>query len=230
MFVVLLTKICYKGIVRHCKIKIELDEDCGRVCKATPKEVSSHLSQGELRLSQVKGPQLDRTLKSFKHRRGNFILKETLRLITEQKAFIRFLLFLSPIILHFRRDLQMLIITNNSMVKEYYEDRYEILFLQGKYREVLINARDRIHNGYKLLTHPLSGSIKPGETPYKSLVISKEAGKALDLHSLELIESAIAVHDKFMTKCRYRDSSIYTEEVLEDFREVDFTLLQSALN
>ena len=123
----------------------------------------------------------------------------------------------------------MLIITNNSMVKEYYEERYEILFLQGKYREVLINARDRIHNGHKLLTHPLSGSIKPGETPYKSLVISKEAGKALDLQSLGIIESAIEVHDKFMTKCRYRDSSIYTEEVLEDFREVDFTLLQSAL-
>ena len=124
----------------------------------------------------------------------------------------------------------MLIITNNSMVKEYYQDRYEILFLQEKYRDVLTNARDRIHNGDKLLTHPLSGSIKPGETPYKSLVISKEAGKTLDLNSLEMIESAIAVHDKFITKCRCRDSSRYTEKVLEDFREVDFTLLHSALN
>ena len=76
------------------QIKSNLDEDCGRVCIATPKDVSSHHSQSELRLSQVKGPQLDRTLKSFKHRRGNFNLKETLRLITEQKAFIRFLLFL----------------------------------------------------------------------------------------------------------------------------------------
>ena len=104
----------------------------------------------------------------------------------------------------------MLIITNNSKVKEYYEGIYEILFLEVKYREVLINARDRIHNGHKLLTHPLSGSIKPGETPYKSLIISKEAGKTLDLNSLEMIESAIAVHDKFMTRCRYRDSSIYT--------------------
>ncbi|WP_426347933.1 GrdX family protein [Alloiococcus sp. CFN-8] len=124
----------------------------------------------------------------------------------------------------------MLIITNNSMVKEYYENSYETLFIEGQYREVLVQARDRIHNGHKLLTHPLSGSIKPGETPYKSLVISKEAGRSLDINSLELIESAIASHDKFMTKCRYRDSSVYTEKVLEDFKEVDFTLLQSALN
>ena len=86
----------------------------------------------------------------------------------------------------------MLIITNNSMVKEYYESSYEILFIDGQYREVLVQARDRIHNGHKLLTHPLSGSIKPGETPYKSLVISKEAGRSLDINSLELIESAIA--------------------------------------
>ena len=123
----------------------------------------------------------------------------------------------------------MVIITNNSMVREYYESRYEVLFIEGNYRDVLVFARDRIHSGHRLLTHPLSGSIKPGETPFKSLAISREVENSLDLRSLELIESAIEVHDKFMTKSRYRDKSIYTHKVLEDFREVDFTLLQSAL-
>lgn len=122
----------------------------------------------------------------------------------------------------------MLIITNNSKVREYYERSYPIRYIDGSYRDVLICARDFIHKGHRLLTHPLSGSVKPGETPYKSLVITEAAG-SLDFPSLELIEQAIAVFEKFVTSCRHREPAEYTESILEDFSEVDFTLLQSAL-
>lgn len=122
----------------------------------------------------------------------------------------------------------MLIITNNSKVKNHYEAKFPILYVDGSYRDVLITARDKIHQGHSLLTHPLSGSVKPGETPYKSLAITEDAG-SLDYPSLELIEQAIAVWQKFADSCRFRQPAEYTESILNDFSEVDFTLLQSAL-
>lgn len=122
----------------------------------------------------------------------------------------------------------MLIITNNSKVKNHYEATYDVLFIDGTYRDVLVSARDYIHKGHRLLTHPLSGSVKPGETPYKSLIITEESGN-LDFPSLELIEQALAVWEKFSSSCRFRQATEYTESILSDFREVDFTLLQSAL-
>lgn len=120
------------------------------------------------------------------------------------------------------------IITNNKKVKEYYKNRYEIIFLTGSYSAVLYDVRNRIHKGAVLITHPLSGSIKPGETPFKSILVSNRKGD-VDCNSLALIEQAVNVYEKFSKQKQLKDEQYYTERVLEDFREIDFTLLFSAL-
>ena len=117
----------------------------------------------------------------------------------------------------------MIIITNNPMTRDAISlrDDCELRYEPVTYREVLLLARDAVHAGHKLLTHPLSGSIKPGETPYKSLAISKETG-SLDLDSLTLIENCIQTCDKF--RIRYEN---LPQSILEDFQVVDLTLIQS---
>ena len=70
-------------------------------------------------------------------------------------------------------------------------------FVEGSYRDVLIAVRDKIHKGHRLLSHPLSGSVKPNETPYKSVIISRNSA-GMDLDSLKIIEDSIAAYDKFM--------------------------------
>lgn len=84
-------------------------------------------------------------------------------------------------------------------------------------------ARDVIHAGAVLINHPLSGSVKPNESPYKSLVLSKPKA-ALDVFSLQLIEGAQAVLRKMPVKHRS-----YPPRVLEDFRAIDLDLLDSAI-
>lgn len=123
----------------------------------------------------------------------------------------------------------MLIVTNNPKVKKHYESRYEIRFMEGTYGQVLREVRDLVHQGHRLMTHPLSGSVKPDETPYKSVAVSRLPGK-LDINSLEIIESAIATYEKFINQALIRVQENYTESILADFIEVDFTLMQSALN
>ena len=120
----------------------------------------------------------------------------------------------------------MVIITNNVKVRELFENTHEVVMLEGAgYLDVLHSVRDRIHQGNKLLTHVLSGSIKPNETPYKSVAISKEAG-SLDLDSLAMIESAITTYHKFH---HVPDNPKWIEPLLEDFRLLDLTLIRNAI-
>lgn len=116
------------------------------------------------------------------------------------------------------------IITNNKMVSDRFKDSYTVELYDISYRDILVKARDYIHEGYKLLSHPLSGSVKPNETPYKSLLISKEKG-SLDLDSLRIIEGAIATADKFGQN-RFH----LTESICEDFMIIDLSLISGALS
>ena len=121
----------------------------------------------------------------------------------------------------------MIILTNNPDVEEALKDK-NVLWIDGTYRDVLIKARDLVHQGHRLLTHPLMGSLKPNETPYRTVAVSSEKG-ALDTDSLLLIENAIETFDKFAQVTR-PDRGINTpERMLADFRMIDLSLITSAL-
>jgi hypothetical protein len=79
--------------------------------------------------------------------------------------------------------------------------------------------------GHELLTHPLGSSVKPGETPIKSIMISDEKNK-INFSSVYMIENAIITYDKFnKEKLKFLD-----DKRIEDFKLIDLTVLESALN
>ena len=118
-----------------------------------------------------------------------------------------------------------IIITNNQKVREFFEkERAQVRYIEGDYKDVLYMVRDKVQLNYHLLTHPLSGSIKPNETPYKSIAIKKE--RELDLLSLELISNAIEVYKKLQKDLK---TPFWTESILEDFRVIDLDLIKNAL-
>lgn len=116
------------------------------------------------------------------------------------------------------------IITNNPKVKESYES--VSVFYDGEYRQLLSHAKNYVLKGHRLLSHPLSGSIKPNETYYKSILISDEVFDAIDFDSLDYIDNALDVYDKFIA-CKERPN--WLEDVLRDFQSVDYFLISSAL-
>ncbi|MDD4503531.1 MAG: GrdX family protein [Clostridiaceae bacterium] len=116
------------------------------------------------------------------------------------------------------------ILTNNSLVKEKYSEDLNITFIDGQYIDVIKSARDMVHKGLKLITHPLMGSIKPNETPFRSIIISE--GTVLDVESLTIIESSIVTAEKFQ---RDNKVPVWNEKVLDDFRFIDLRLFESAL-
>ena len=115
------------------------------------------------------------------------------------------------------------IITNNPLVLDRLKETHDVVYREISYEEILREVRDRIHEGHILLSHPLSGSVKPNETPYKSIMISERKGE-VDEGSVKLIENAIQACRKFIFK-----SDLYEAPVYDDFQIIDLTLLESGM-
>ena len=108
-----------------------------------------------------------------------------------------------------------LVITNNPLVVECMPADLAVEYHDVTYREVLVLVRDMVYAGHRLYTHPLSGSVKPNETPYKSVVVSKKP-KKMEMEEALIISSSIETFDKF-TPIRRE----LPERVLKDFRLID---------
>ena len=122
------------------------------------------------------------------------------------------------------------ILTNNSLAAEELGKTHEIRFVEGGLRDVFVEARDLIHQGAVLLNHPLYGSVKPNETPFRSLLLhrakssTEEACASVDPESVRLIGNAINTCDKFIVKKEITDPRL-----LQAFQVVDLSLLKSAM-
>lgn len=117
----------------------------------------------------------------------------------------------------------MIVVTNNPKVRSYYPEN-QVKYIDGDYYDVLISVRDLIHTNHTLLTHPLSGSIKPNETPYKSIAV--EVGSKMDYDGLGLIEKAIETFHKMQKDLKTPN---WTQTVREDFMVIDYDLIKHAI-
>ena len=110
------------------------------------------------------------------------------------------------------------------MVRDKYASQVTVEFHPVKYTEIMRMTRDYIHAGHKLLTHPLAGSIKPNETPYKTIFLTKSK-KKMDSESLRIIEECIIACKKF-GKERFPNMP---ENMRQDFRTIDCSLCDNAM-
>lgn len=113
------------------------------------------------------------------------------------------------------------------MSKEKFRKKYKVEFIDVPQLDILKKVRDYIHKGNRLLTHPLMGSVKPNETPYRTVCISIDVVNGVDLQSLEIIENSIATTEKFL-----KDFNIpkWSEKILADFQLIDSDLIDHAIN
>lgn len=118
-------------------------------------------------------------------------------------------------------------ITNNPLVKErgFWELEYYDTDVLGLFHLV----KSEVEAGYKLLTHPLSGSIRPDITPYKTVLLSAGAEKERDGESEVLIEKAIRYAGDLYG---LRDVPVYkrwNDAAKKDFQLVDLSIIERAL-
>lgn len=122
---------------------------------------------------------------------------------------------------------RILLITNNEKVRDRFKDsRFKMKFMKIELLDILIYIRDEIHKGHKLLSHPLAGSVKPNETPYKSVLISEKKYNNIDFKSLTIIEDSIKMTEKLF---RDKKTRKWPDRILKDFKTIDLELISSAV-
>lgn len=118
-------------------------------------------------------------------------------------------------------------LTNNPMVHSHLTTQAvcAVDYRDVSLHELMLMVRDFVHLGHRLLTHPLSGSVKPNETLYKSIGITDQPEGGLCLSSLDIIENSIQTVERFAKIKKPIDSN-----AKNDLQLVDFTLISSALD
>ena len=122
-----------------------------------------------------------------------------------------------------------LLVTNNQLCFQKYKKTIRVDFLEeGSYLDVLIKVRNYVQSGYRLETHPLAGSIKPNQTPYRTVLLSDGPldEKEQTEHEL-MIEDAVLMTRQFLLK---KPLPLWAEDILDDFRLVDLDLIGSAID
>lgn len=120
---------------------------------------------------------------------------------------------------------KFILLTNNDKVQEKFSS-LNLKFIDGDLMCVLTHTRDLIHQGHKLLSHPLSGSIKPNETPFKSVLISEKSYNEINYQSLTIIEEALQMANSLIKNKKMRK---WPERIIEDFSIIDLDLISSAI-
>ena len=119
------------------------------------------------------------------------------------------------------------IVTNNRLCRDKYGSQVEMDYLEnGSYLDVLLKVKDYIQKGWCLETHPMTGSLKPNQTPYKSVMISNRPVDREDFYNQEItMENSVSICQKFQA---IRQTPDWPEHLREDYREVDLSLIEGA--
>lgn len=117
------------------------------------------------------------------------------------------------------------LVTNNDRVYEKYKDIIQVILLDT-YEEVLLKVRDMVYDRHLLLTHPQASSLKPNQTPYRSVVVYPK-GQEDNMKDILLIEKCIEVFREWQEIAPSPES--YQEKVSNDFKTIDLSVVDNII-
>ena len=115
------------------------------------------------------------------------------------------------------------LVTNNDRVYEKYREDMEVLLLDS-YRDVLLKVRDLVYDRHILLTHPQASSLKPNQTPYRSIMVYPK-GEEDNMKDIMLIEKCIETYDQWKEIAATPHN--YQKSVAEDFKTIDLSVIEN---
>ncbi len=120
----------------------------------------------------------------------------------------------------------VLLVTNNARIVPHVSSSR---FIEGTARDVFIAARDLVHQGWRLLTHPLYGNFRPLQQPFRSVLLQNPSlsSASVDMDSLELLEKALAFY--VLPKEASAANAGFASNTLEDLAFLDMELMKESL-
>ncbi len=120
------------------------------------------------------------------------------------------------------------VVTNNVRCRDRYEGEYDVVYNEDwTYLDVLYQVRDLVQKGAILITHPMAGSLKPNQTPFRSVVVGTYTLEDKEpWEDITLIENSIDSCKKFL---RGRPLPPWPEDIKKDFRTLDLSFIEGAM-
>mgnify|MGYP001777980623 CR=1 FL=1 len=120
---------------------------------------------------------------------------------------------------------KLILITNNSVVEDAFKGKIKLETVET-HKDVLIKARDYIYKDYKLVTHPMASSIKPNQTPFRSIIVMPK-GNDDNTDDIMMIEEALESYRKF--EGEKGATAWYRDQTDNDFKLIDYYLIEDAI-
>ncbi|OUN08285.1 hypothetical protein B5G43_02570 [Flavonifractor sp. An92] len=120
------------------------------------------------------------------------------------------------------------VVTNNVLCRDRFQGEYDVVYNEDwSYLDVLYQVRDLVQKGAILITHPMAGSLKPNQTPFRSVVIGTFTMEDKEpWEDIMLMENSIESCQKFL---RGRPLPDYAENIKKDFRTLDLSFIEGAM-
>lgn len=118
-----------------------------------------------------------------------------------------------------------ILITNNDRVYEKYKETLNVILL-NTYEEVLMKVRDMVYDRHTLLTHPQASSLKPNQTPYRSVVIYPK-GEEDNIKDILLIEKCIETFRQWQEIALTPNE--YADKIADDFKTIDLSVVDNII-
>lgn len=118
---------------------------------------------------------------------------------------------------------KVILVTNNDRVYEKYKDEMKILLLDS-YKDVLVKVRDLVYDRHILLTHPQASSLKPNQTPFRSVMVYPK-GEEDNTKDIMLIEKCMETYEQWQ-KIAVTPND-YQKSVEEDFKTIDLSVIEN---
>lgn len=116
----------------------------------------------------------------------------------------------------------VLLVSNNSLVRDKYSDKFLSVFIENPAAAVLSTARDMAHRGRRILADPAASRRVHRPNPYCTVLLTREYGET-DLFSLACLEHALLWEEKHHFTVKYDTAT------LREFQLVELRLAESAL-
>lgn len=118
-----------------------------------------------------------------------------------------------------------ILITNNERVYEKYKDTLTVIF-EESYEQVLIRTRDMVYDRHILLTHPQASSLKPNQTPYRSVIVYPQ-GTDDNTDAILLIEKCLETYRRWQEIAPTPEK--YDDKVAYDFQTIDLSVIDNII-
>lgn len=120
---------------------------------------------------------------------------------------------------------KVILVTNNDRVYKKYKNEMQVILVDS-YEQVLIKVRDMVYDKHVLLTHPQASSLKPNQTPYRSVMVYPK-GNEDNMKDIMLIEKCLEVYQQWQEIAP--SPAKYSDKVAYDFKTIDLSIVDNVM-